>query len=199
VPRRSTLALDSMGSEIAVPVFGPIVLICTIALVIVAISGRRRVVSTASILGLGRTRLALGYLGALVASVPVAIWMAWDDAKFKVGNHYITAEAAAKYQPGWSLTFYFILAPIAMVLITVLGLPLLALLRRVRLASIVGVLAASLAIAVILSYWMDSVSFEDLAIFETVTAGFVLAARLPWIRSPKLPPSESLGGAANPE
>jgi hypothetical protein len=181
-----------MGSEIALPVFGPIVLLVAIAMIIVAIRGRGRLVSGASTLGLGRSRIALGYLGVLVASIPVAMWMARDDARFQVANHYISPEAAVRYQPGWSLTFYFILTPIAIFLVTVLGLPLLALLRKVRLASAAGVLGVSLILSVVLSYWMDSASTSNVAIWETISAGFVLAARLPWIRSPKLPPRESL-------
>jgi hypothetical protein len=186
-----------MGSEIALPVFGPIVMFGAIALIIIAIRSRGRLVSAASTLGLGRRRIALGYLGALMASIPVAVWMARDDARFQVENHYISQADAARYQPGWSLTFYFILTPIAIVLITVVGLPVLALLRKVRLASVAGALGAGLVFSVLLSYWMDSVSPESIAIWETVTAGFVLAAGLPWIRSPSLPPKDHVDGARN--
>jgi hypothetical protein len=123
--------------------------------------------------------------------------MARDDGRFKVENHYLSAEDAARYQPGWSLTFYCILTPIAIFLITVLGLPILALLRKVRLTSVAGALGASTVFAIVLSYWVDSATAEDIGIWEVLTAGFVLAARLPWFISPKVPARESLGGAPN--
>jgi hypothetical protein len=181
-----------MGSEIAGPVFAPIVLIVVIILTTVAIRGRRRLVSEASTLGLGRSRIALGYLGSLLASIPVALWMARDDAQSHVANHLMSADEAARFQPGWALTFYFLVTPFVLFLTTVVGLPVLALLRKLRLASVVGALGASLIVSVGLSFWIDSTSVADVVILETITAGFVLGARLPWIRSAALLRREAL-------
>jgi hypothetical protein len=188
---------SAMGSEIAVPVFGPIVLITAIVLVIVAIMGWRRPISVTSTLGLGRRRIALGYLGSLVACIPVAIWMAKDDARFQIANHYISVADAVRYQPGWSLEFYFMTTPITIVLITVVGLPILTLLRKIRLASVVGALGAGILVAALLSYWADEAPAENITMFLTIIAGFVLAARLPWIKSPKLPAKKALGEPHN--
>jgi hypothetical protein len=172
-----------MGSEIAVPVFGPLIVIMAIMLTIVAIRGRRRIPSGTSTFCIDRRRIALGYLGVLVASIPVAVWMAHDDAKFQVANHYITDQDAARYQPGWSLSFYCIVTPVAIFLLTVAGLPLLALLRKVRLASAAGCLGVGLILSVTMSYWLSSVSFETIAIWEIEILGFVLASKLPLFRS----------------
>lgn len=175
-----------MGSEIALPVLGPIVLIGIAILIVAAISGRRRQISERSFLGLGRTRIASGYLGSLVAVVPVAFLMARDDACFQVANHYITAEAAARYQPKWTLEFYFMTATFTIVLITIIGLPTLALLRKIKMASAVGITGACLVIVTILSFWLNSISAQDIGVIAAVTACFALAARLPWIQSPAL-------------
>ena len=186
-----------MGSEIAVPVFGSVVLIVAIYLAVVTIRDRRQHVSEASTLGLGRGRIALGYLGALAASIPAAIWMAADDAQSQVRNDYISAEQAAQYWPGWILNFYCLLTPFAMVLITVIGLPLLGLLRKVRLASVAGALGGACILAFAVYYWEDAISALNIGIFALVTAGFVLAARLPWLLSPKLPARETCGSEDN--
>ena len=172
-----------MGSEIALPVFGPIVLLAAIFFAVVAIKGRGRVTSEQSTLGLGRTRISLGYLGALLACVPVALWMSRDDARFKVENHYLTAETALRYQLGWALTFYFLITPFVLLLITVAGLPTLALLRRVRLASIVGVFFACLVVVVGISLLLGAPSGEDAIMCIIVAAGFAAGARLPLFRS----------------
>jgi len=54
-----------MGSEVAIPLFGPLILIGVMTLFYLAIFGRRPASSESALLGLGRRRLAMGYLGAL--------------------------------------------------------------------------------------------------------------------------------------
>jgi hypothetical protein len=175
-----------MGTEIALPILGPIVLIFATAMVVVAIKGWHRPTSTASTLGLGRSRIARGYLGSLAACIPIGVWMARDDGRFQVARHYISAADAARYQFGWSLEFISMTAYFTVVLITAVGLPILMLLRKVRLVSVIGAMCASLSVACLLSCWVGEAPVENMVIFLTITAGFVLAAQLPWIRSAKV-------------
>ena len=60
------LSLPGMGAEIAVPVFGPLIAIGIAILLYLTVSGRKAVVTGSSKLGLGRSRLAPGYVGALI-------------------------------------------------------------------------------------------------------------------------------------
>jgi hypothetical protein len=168
-----------VGSEIAIPVLGPIILSFSSPLVFVALRYRRFPAPATSFVGLGRSRTAFGYIGSLIACIPISVWAAKDDVNFQVGHHYLTAVQAERRFSDWALEFYFIQASITVVVITVVGLPALAVLRRIRLASVLGTIAVGLPASLVLSYCSHEPPGEFLAIWLLVIAGFDLGARLP--------------------
>jgi hypothetical protein len=191
-----------MGSEIAIPLFGPLIIIGMVALLVVALARPRSTPAESATLGLGKRRLAMGYLGALVVLAVYNYIDTVDLSHTKVTRGDVTAADAARYFWGWYVFGLCLMTPFAIFFITVLGLPLLALLRRLRFASVLGALAASQLVALCLSLcvtfldnqwchahlWECSRSnFTSTAILAgALTLGFVLAARLPWCRSPPM-------------
>jgi hypothetical protein len=140
-----------MGTEIAVPVFGPLILIGAAILIYLAISGRRRPISESSTLGMGRSRLALGYLGVLAAAFAYSYWDTVDLSRYKVAEGHVTQAEADQYFWGWLLNLLCLVTPFIYLFLTALGLPLLKILRRIGFVSILGTLLASQAIALLIS------------------------------------------------
>ena len=198
----STSPLAGMGSEAAIPLFGPLIIIGVATLLCLALFGRR-VPPESALLGLGRRRLAMGYLGALAVLAVSNYIDTVDLSHTKVTRGDVTDAEAAQYFWGWYVFGLCLVTPFVIFFLTVLGLPLLALLRRLRFASVAGGVAASLLVALCLSLfvtvldnqwchshlWKCSVAnFTDTAILAGALAlGFVLAARLPWWRSAPMP------------
>ena len=158
---------------------------------------------------MGSSRIALGYLGALLALVAYCYIETADLSRTKVARGDVTAAEAAQYFSGWFLNIFCLMTPFMVFFLTALGLPLLAALRRINFASIVGamlssqVLAACFSLPTVLSpynQWCDSHVLQCFAsayasnaiLAGTVTAGFVLAARLPWWRSLAMPANNAL-------
>jgi hypothetical protein len=191
-----------MGSEIAIPVFGPLIIIGVVALLFLVVAGRRPASAESATLGLGRRRLAMGYFGVLIVLAVYNYIDTVDLSHTKVTRGDVTGAEAARYFWGWYLFGLCLITPFAIFFFTVLGLPLLALLRRLGFASAIGGLAVSLPVALCMSLcvtlldnewchahlWKCSLSnFKDTAILAgALTLGFVLAARLPWWRSPPM-------------
>ena len=75
-----------MGTEIAVPVFGPLIGIGLVILLFVAIRRRRSTVNKTRTLGLGRSRIALGYLGAIAGLVVYSCIDTVDISRIKVAR-----------------------------------------------------------------------------------------------------------------
>jgi hypothetical protein len=191
-----------MGSEIAIPVFGPLIIIGVVALLFLAIAGPRS--ADSATLGLGRRRLAMGFLGTLVVLAVYNYIETVDLSRTKVTRGDVTGAEAAQDFWGWYVFSLCLTTPFLVFFITVLGLPLLALLRRLGFASVLGAIAASQLAALFLSLcvtfldnqwchahlWKCLLSnFTSTAILvNALTLGFVLAARLPWWRSPPILP-----------
>jgi hypothetical protein len=190
-----------MGSEIAIPVFGPLILLGVVALVLLAIAGRSSGPAESALLGLGTRRLAKGYLGALVVLAVYNYVDTIDLSHTKVTRGDVTAAEAARYFWGWYVFGLCLITPLVIFFITVLGLPLLALLRRFGFASVLGGLVGSQLVALCFTLcvvlplenqWCHSHLWKCLLSDFTQTAvlsgalalGFVVAARLPWWRSP---------------
>ncbi len=140
-----------MGTEIAPVLFGPILIFCAFVLVYLAISGRHRVVTSKSTLGLGRSRLAFGYLAVLMLCVVYAYVDTIYLSEMKVARGDVTQLQADQYFWGWYIYGFSLATPFYLFYLTAFGLPALAVLRRFRFMSIVGVSIGSQVIASLLA------------------------------------------------
>lgn len=67
--------------------------------------------------------------------------------------------------------------------LTALGLPALALLRRLRAASAVGFVAVAILVGALLGFWWDAPMIEGASIGAAIALFFSLAAKLPYLTS----------------
>ena len=144
---RFIATVADMGTEIAIPFFGPLIAIGTVVLLYIAISGRRRTITGASAFDLGRSCIALGYLGVLVALVAYCYVDTAELSRTKIARGDVTAAEASQYFFGWFLNIFCLETPFVIFFVTVLGLPLLSSLRRIRFASVLGVMITSQLLA----------------------------------------------------
>jgi hypothetical protein len=175
-----------MGTEIAGPVFGPLTLLGLVILLYLAISGRKAVVTETSPLGLGKSRIALGYLGVMLALAMCTYVDTIRLTDLKVQRGDVTRLYGQQAFVGWYLELYFLSVPLIFAAVTVFGLPLLALLRRIRLASLLGTLLVGQLAAATLARAFDTSLLDHSLWAAAVTGGFALGARLPWLRSPSM-------------
>ena len=188
-----------MGSEIAPFLFGPILIFCAGLLIFLAISGRRRVVTSNSTLGLGRSRLALGYLAVLVVCLAYSYWDTINLSNMKVARGDVTQLEADQYFWGWYIYGFSLTTPFYLFYLTALGLPALAILRRLGLMSVVGacicgqLVAFLMALLVLLFFandWCRLNAAQCVVSNYTASAplalsmavAFALATRLPLFR-----------------
>jgi hypothetical protein len=205
-PRRSTLA--GMGTEVAVPLFGPLIVIGVLVLLYVAIRGHKSSVDESPTLGLGRSRIALGYLGAIVGLVAYSCVDTVEISRIKVARGDVTDMEAAHFFFGWFLNIFCLSTPFMILLMSALGLPLLSALRRIRFASLIGALLTSQIVAafftwLFLSPYTEWCRLHELLCFQSanksnailagmLTLGFALGARLPWLYSAAMPANNRL-------
>lgn len=188
-----------MATDFAVYYFALPVLIGILVLFVIAFAGRKRVTSSKSFLGLGRSRIAFGYLGSLLA---LLIYSAIDSVvlgRAKVALDEVTAMEAHKLTLGWTLYLFILFTPFVVILLSVVGLPTLAVLRRIRLASVSGALVASQLAAASFSVWpavypsnlwceshrlqcVGGAYTSASILCATVALGFGVGSRLPWLR-----------------
>jgi hypothetical protein len=181
-----------MGNEFAPVLIWPIVAF----LVYLAVSGRRRSVTSRSTVGLGRGRLALGYLAVLLVCLAYAYWDTIDLSNWKVARGHVTQLEANQYFWNWYINGFSLAALFCLFVLTALGLPTLAVLRRLRLTSVVGVCIGSQIIAFLLALfpllfpWCSVHATQCVANYYTELAlwafamalAFAVAARLPLFR-----------------
>jgi hypothetical protein len=110
----------------------------------------------------------------------------------KVARGDVTSAEAARYFLGWFLNIFCLVTPFMILFITVLGLPLLAALRRIGFASVLGALLSGQLVAACFSLCFSSDYISNAVLAGLLTMGFVLAARLPWLRSPAMPANQRL-------
>jgi hypothetical protein len=181
-----------MGTEWVIPVLGLPLLGCVLLLVVVAIRGSRMAAGHERFLGLGRARIATGYLGALAGTLIVAIWFMQSQLRWGLHSGNYPKDATAVYATELLLFYFISLGVAVVVLTTVLGLPLLAGLRLLRLASVAGLGLVSITVAGFVS-WLSHGPLLGLAgICALVAIGFALGARLPSLRSPPMRANTSL-------
>ncbi len=188
-----------MGSEFAPVLFGPVLVLCAIFLVYLAVSGRHRPVDVKSTLGLGRSRLARGYLAVIVVCLAYAYWDTVALIEFKVARGDVSQAEASQNLWGWFVYGFTLSAPFNLLFLTALGLPTLSLLRRIGFMSVAGVGVASQVIALILVILLMLLFENDWCRANTVQCmardygetgvlallmalAFSLAAKLPWLK-----------------
>ena len=179
-----------MGTEIAVPLFGPLIGIFLIVLLYVAIRGQKASVKKVPTLGLGRKRIALGYIGAIAALAVYSYIDTTEISHTKVARGDVTATEAAQFFFSWFLNVFCLSTPVMILLMSALGLPLLSVLRRIRFASLIGVMILGQMVAafftrLFLSPYTKWCRAHELGCFQTanksnatlaimLTAGFAL-------------------------
>jgi hypothetical protein len=192
-----------MGTEIAVPLFGPLIVIGVIILLYVAIRWRKVPINKSPMFGLGRSRIALGYLGAIAGLVAYSYIDTTEISRIKVARGDVTATEAAHFFFGWFLNIFCLSTPFMILLMSALGLPLLSALRRIRFASLVGAMMLGQIVAafftwLFLSPYTEWCHSHELLCFQSanksnailasmLTAGFALGARLPWLYGSAMP------------
>ncbi len=185
-----------MGSEIAPVLFGPILVLCALVLFYLAISGRRRLVTSKSTLGLGRSRLAIGYLAVFVVCLAYAYWDTMSLSSMKVARGDVTQLQANQYFWGWYIYGFSLTTPFYFFFLTAVGLPTLAILRRYKLMSVVGVCACSQIIAFLLASlaslffandWCRSHGLRCVASYYTESVPLALAMALAFAVATRLP------------
>lgn len=207
-----------MATDFAVAMFQLPLLLGLLLLAAIAIVGRKNPVGPGSFLGVGRSRLAVGYLAALAAVLVYAGFSAAELVQEKVAlGHYSASEGKDRWA-GSAFYLFVLITPIAVAALTGLGLPAIALLRRVRLASVLGAALSALAFALGTRVWFliwpynpwcaanplpcSGQSVVSMAVLSVpVGVAFAAGCRLPWLTSAPLQacePSEPmpLGGAA---
>jgi hypothetical protein len=181
-----------MGTEIAVPFFGPLILIGVAVLIVTAVRSRKRPTSNNSFLGLGRKRVALGYLGITAALVAYSYLETVRLSQTKVSRGDVTSLEASQYFFGWFLNIFCLVTPFMLILTTVVGLPILAALRRLQFASVLGVTLSALLLAAAISLWLSPDYLPNALLAGLIGVGFALPARLPWVRSSAMPANQRL-------
>jgi hypothetical protein len=170
-----------MGLEI-LPLFWIPLLIILGILIALLFSERRQADRTERILGLGRGRIVKGYLSTL-GTLLLLLY---------IGE--ILDEPFSWQQMGIVVLYFFpAFAVMMLFLLTVLGLPVMSLLRKFGYLSLAGVVCMNMvvttALGLLFSTGMDIV-LAALAI-GILTLAFSLAARLPLLRSPPTPAHSS--------
>lgn len=170
-----------MGSEIAPVVFGPILVVCAVVLLYLSISGRSRPITRNSTLGLGRGRLAVGYLAVFVVCLAAAYWDTIDLSNVKVARGDVTQLQANQLFWGWYIYGFSLTTPFYFLFLTAMGLPALALLRRLRFLSVAGACVCSQVILFLLALFPPlfySDGWCGLNAMQCVTNYYIQAAPL---------------------
>jgi hypothetical protein len=175
-----------MGTEWVIPVLGVPLLGFLLLLVVEVIRGSRIAIADERVLGIGRVRIATGYLGALAATLIVAAWFMQGQLRWGLQSGNYPKDAAAAYATELLLFYFISLGVAVIVLTTVLGLPLLAGLRRVRLASVAGLGLVTTILAGCISWLADGPILEPAGVCALVAIGFGLGAGLPSLKSPSM-------------
>ena len=197
-----------MATDFAVMMFQLPVLLGVLVLAAVAILGRRRESGAASFLGIGRSRLALGYLAAIAATLVYSAIQSWQLGQEKVALGHVTAGEANARWVSSSLYFFVLATPFVVAGLTVLGLPALAALRRLEFASLASLAILAFVFCAAMGGWVLVAPYNlwcsshasacalgsfsaSAALSIPVVFAFALGARLPWLRSTSLPANRS--------
>jgi hypothetical protein len=191
-----------MATDFAYAAFFFPVLIGILVLLVLAFVSPKSQQSAGVFLGIGRRRIAFGYLGALVATLAYSAFDSVRTGYWKVDQGHITASEMPSMVPGWTLYIFVLMAPFVVLVLTAIGLPVLSLLRRFGIASVAGVVLVAVAYSAAWAAWVyfrpynlwcesHALQCSSGMFISTFTAslvvalGFGLAARLPWLRSPR--------------
>jgi hypothetical protein len=156
-----------MGSEAAPFLFGIPLVACLVVLLIFALTERKYSDKSERLLGLGRGRLARGYFGALGALLLVCVFLAGPERRVEVAVFY----------------FFPVFGMLLVAFLTLLFLPILALLRRFGFASALGVVGAAAGVAGSIGLAFDGAFFSSMLGGAILALAFSVAANLPLVRS----------------
>ncbi len=188
-----------MATDFAYAAFLFPVLLCIVVFLCLAV-GKPATFAETTFLGLGRVRLARGYLGAILGALISAAISATELGFNKVALGHISNTELRQLLPGYILYFFVLSVPFALAALTFVGLPVLATLRRFRAMTVIWASVAALLFSVALgiftmrnpyNQWCTTHLIECGAksVFSTmllalpVVFGFALAAKISWRRN----------------
>lgn len=151
---------------------------------------------------LSRRAILRGYCGVLVGSLIFAAIDATTIGFWKVSQGHITSAELPGWIPGALLYMFVLMSPLMFIAVTVVGLPLLIALSKIRLASVAGAMIIAVAFASLMSAWVYVVPFnswceshqincaisrfaDSLTPVGIIALGFSVFARLPLLRNPR--------------
>ena len=174
-------------------------LICVGILIALSLIGKPASTKEKAFLGLGRVRIARGFLGALFATLVYAVIAAAKIGLDKVSRSEITNAELVQLYPGYTLYILILTAPFVIAALIVIGFPFLAVLRKFELMTLpwIALIAVVLSIAngvfaiarpynlwctSHLAYCGASSAFTAILIALPAALGFALAAKIPLTR-----------------
>jgi hypothetical protein len=135
--------------------------------------GERQLDTSNRTLGLGRSRIATGYLAAMFALVPIVLLLARQDL-------------------GVAILAVLMFVPLLVLLLTIVGLPLIALLRRLGVASGVGFTLSCGLIGLLTGMVFDWTMWASALVAVVLAAAFSVGSRLPLLKSASMQANKSL-------
>jgi hypothetical protein len=97
--------------------------------------------------------LARGYLGALLATFIFAVASATDLGFGKVELGHITQDELRGLLPGYILYFFVLTTPFVLAALTVIGLPVLAALRRIKAMTVFWTVGGAILFSLAIGLW----------------------------------------------
>jgi purine-cytosine permease-like protein len=198
--QRLDAALGCMATDFAYAAFLLPVLICIAVLIALAVIGSPSKQNDTAFLGLGRVRLARGYLGAIFVTLICSAIGSTQLGFTKVSLGHITDAELRQLLPGYIFYFFVLTVPFVLAALTVVGLPALAILRKLRALTIIWASAGALLFSAVVgartmlspyNRWCTThllecgaqSMFSCALLAVPVTLGFFLAARIPLRRT----------------
>ena len=188
-----------MATDFAFVYFLPPLALAIIVLAITAIIPDN--IERTRFLQLGRRRSAIGYLGVLIVVFLFSIVDSIRVGLWQESQGYIEASRIPELLLGWSIYQFVLVAPLAIFILTLVGLPIFALLTKYRILSVATLVLLAIAWGMI---WAAQVYFspynnwcsanpgacmarsfrESLYPALLVMLSFALFTRLPLIKGP---------------
>jgi hypothetical protein len=164
-----------MGTEAAPILFGIPFAVCLTVLLVFVLRERRRSEHAERVLGLGRGRLAAGYFGAL------CVLLAWCIVASLLDG-----------EPQVAALYFIVFGLLLIVMLTVIVLPIFALLRKFGWLSLLGIVCVGIVLSVTLGILFGGVVVPSALVGGTMSAAFSVAARLPLVRSGRMSANKPL-------
>jgi hypothetical protein len=116
----------------------------------------------------------------------VAVWLMQRQLTWGLKSGWYPKEAESAYAVELLLFYFITCGLMVLFLFTFVGLPVLAALRRLRMASTAGAMAAAAVVGALLGLWWGASILHFALLSGAFALGFSAAAKLPLLRSQRL-------------